>query len=142
MALAFFERLLRRLALGDFQTFNSRFEAASSTVRWLNVSTNFFRWTAASRALRMRFLNRGDRHGKENPRLLDERGAFAGRAIRQHFRDQDLLVELGQVQRLQPGGQRLPPRPRAGCRLAPASLLEVRRNAADNAVTIRGTCVS
>ena len=34
---------------------NSRFEAASSTVRWLNVSMNFFSWTAASRALRCVF---------------------------------------------------------------------------------------
>ena len=55
----------------------------------------------------MRFLDRGDRLGKENSRLLDERGALAGRAARQHPGDQDLLVELGQVQRLQPGGQRL-----------------------------------
>ena len=71
----------------------------------------------------MRFLDRRDRHGKENSRLLDERGAFAGRQPGNTLRDQDLLVELGQVQRLQPGGQAWPPSPRADSRPAcgPAS---------------------
>ncbi len=54
MVLAFLERNFRRFALGDFRI-NSRLEAASSTVRWLNVSMNFFNRTAASRALRCVF---------------------------------------------------------------------------------------
>jgi len=55
----------------------------------------------------MRFLDRRDRHGKENPRLLDQRGAFAGQAVRQYFRNQNRLVQFREVQRLQSGGQGL-----------------------------------
>ena len=103
---------------------NSRFEAASSTVRWLKRLDEFFQVGGGLPRAAMRFLDRGDRHGKENSRLFDERGAFAGRAARQYFRDQDLLVEFGQVQRLQPGGQRLAAQIRAptpGWRAGPAS---------------------
>jgi len=39
--------------------------------------------------------------------LLDERGAFASRAARQHLRADGLPVEPGQIQPLQAGGQGL-----------------------------------
>ena len=68
---------------------------------------NFFQLGRRLPRAAMRFLDRGDRFGKENPRLLDERGAFAGPAARQQFGHQGLLVQFGQVQRLQAGGQRL-----------------------------------
>ena len=55
----------------------------------------------------MSFLQWGDRNRKESPRLLDERSAFACRATRQYFRDQNVLVKLGQIQRLHTGVQRL-----------------------------------
>ena len=119
MMLAFFERLLRRLALGDlqaqFQVRGGQFHRALA-----QRLDEFFQVDGGLPRAAMRFLDRGDRHGKENPRLLDERGAFAGRAARQHFRDQDLLVELGQVQRLQSGGQRLAAQPARRLQARPA----------------------
>ena len=95
-------------------------------MRWLKRLDEFFQVGGGLPRAAMRFLDRGDRHGKENSRLLDERGAFAGRTARQHFGDQDLLVELGQVQRLQSGGQRLVAQPARRFQPGVAALLQMR----------------
>jgi hypothetical protein len=79
MVLALFERRLRRLALADSRL-NSRFDAASSTVRWLNISMIFSDDGGLARGAMPGLFNRGDRLGEKNARLLDERGAFVGRA--------------------------------------------------------------
>ena len=125
MALAFFERRLHRLALGDllaqFQVGGGQFHRplAQRLDEFLQMDGGLLR--AA-----MGFLNRGDRRGKENPRLLDERGALAGRAARQDFRDQGLLVQLGQVQRLKSGRQGLAPQSSRRLQARLAALVQMR----------------
>lgn len=74
----------------------------------------------------MRLPDRGNPRHKENPRLLDERGAFAGRAAWQHFGDYGLFVEPCQVQRLQPGGQCLTAESSCRLQVRLLALLQVR----------------
>src|SRR3954471_17971560 len=47
------------------------------------------------------FLDGRDSDGKENSGLLDHGGPFVGPASGKHFGDQDLLMKLGQIERLQ-----------------------------------------
>ncbi len=125
MMLAFLERRFRRLALGDFQ---AQFQVRGGQFHRALAQRldEFFQLDGGLPRAAMRLLNRRDRHGKENSRLLDERGAFACRAARQHFRDQDLLVQLGQVQRLQSGGQRLTAQPARRLQARLPALLQMR----------------
>ena len=114
--------LLHRFALGDFE---AQFQVGGRQFHRALAQRldEFFQVGGSLPCACDESLDRGNRRGKENPRLLDERGAFARQAARQNLRDQHLLVEFGQVQRLQPGGQGLLPSPRADSRLAcgPAS---------------------
>ncbi len=124
MALAFLERRLRRLALDDFllqlQVRGGQLHGALAQHLHDLIQMDGRLPRAA-----MRCLNRRDGLGKENPRLPDDRHAFAGRAARQHFREQRLLVELGQVQRLQSGGQGLAPQSSRRLQARRAALLQV-----------------
>ena len=129
MVLAFLERRFRRLALGDF-LLQLQIRGGQLHRALAQHLDDLIQVDGGLPRAAMRCLDRRDRLGKENPRLLDERGAFAGRAARQHFRDQRLLVELGQVQRLQSGGQRLASQSSRRLQARRLALLQMRRNAA------------
>ena len=76
-------------------------------MRWLSVSMNFFRWAAASRALRCVFSIGVIATAKKIPACLMSAARLPAGQPGNTSGDQGLLVELGQVQRLQAGGQRL-----------------------------------
>jgi len=59
----------------------------------------------ASRALRCIFSTGVMATAKKNGRLLDQRVALPGWEFGQQLGHQDLFMELGQIQRLQSGGQ-------------------------------------
>ena len=106
MALAFFERFLHRLALSDF-LFQNQVGGGQLHRALAQHLDDLIQVDGGLPRAPMNCLHRGNRLGKESPRMLDERGAFAGHATWQHLGNQDLLMELGHVQRLQTGGQRL-----------------------------------
>ena len=56
----------------------------------------------------MRFFNGSNRDREENTRLLGINRPLAGCAAQQQFGDQRMLMNLGQIQGLQPGGESLP----------------------------------
>jgi len=112
MPFAFFQGGLRRFALAHLEVqvaIRCRQLDRTPAERLDDVAQIGSRLVRAG----VRLLERNDRLGKKASRPLDEGVPFGRRATGQEFADERLLVQLGQVERLQPGRQRLtahPPR--------------------------------
>ena len=117
MVFAFLERRLRRLALGDlqaqFQVRGGQFHRALA-----QRLDEFFQLDGGLPRAAMRLLDRGDRHGKENPRLLDERARRAAGQPGNTSATRICSCSLARSSVCSPAASAWPPSPRADSRLA------------------------